>query len=145
MKELHYKEINIQTPLGIKKTTEISDQLVISSVLRAGLPLHMGFLNYFDQPKTALCRPLDTTTMNYFEIKVDYQAIADFNNKYLLIVDPMLATGQSIVAVYNQLMERGTPKAIHIAVVIAAPEESLISSNIYQIIATYGLLILMRS
>jgi uracil phosphoribosyltransferase len=48
-KELHYKEINIQTPLGIKKTTEISDQLVISSVLRAGLPLHMGFLNYFDQ------------------------------------------------------------------------------------------------
>jgi uracil phosphoribosyltransferase len=53
------------------------------------------------KPKTALCRPLDTTTMNYFEIKVDYQAIADFNNKYLLIVDPMLATGQSIVAVYN--------------------------------------------
>jgi uracil phosphoribosyltransferase len=50
---------------------------------------------------------------DYFEIKVDYQAIADFNNKYLLI-DPMLATGQSIVAVYNQLMERGTPKAIHI-------------------------------
>jgi uracil phosphoribosyltransferase len=52
---------------------------------------------------------VDTTTIDdYFEIKVDYQAIADFNNKYLLIVDPMLATGQSIVAVYNQLMERGT-------------------------------------
>jgi uracil phosphoribosyltransferase len=47
--------------LGIKKTTEISDQLVISSVLRAGLPLHMGFLNYFDQAENGFCRPLDTT------------------------------------------------------------------------------------
>jgi uracil phosphoribosyltransferase len=141
-KELHYKEINIQTPLGIKKTTEISDQLVISSVLRAGLPLHMGFLNYFDQAENGFVSVrYHPNNDDYFEIKVDYQA-ADFNNKYLLIVDPMLATGQSIVAVYNQLMERGTRN--HIAVVIAAPEESLISSNIYQIIATYGLLILMR-
>ena len=123
-KELHYKEVTIETPLGIKKTTEISDQLVISSILRAGLPLHMGFLNYFDQAENGFVSAFRFHPNNddYFEIKVDYQAIADFNDKYLLIVDPMLATGQSIVAVFNKLMETGTPKAIHIAVVIAAPE-----------------------
>jgi uracil phosphoribosyltransferase len=99
--------------LGIKKTTEISDQLVISSVLRAGL--HMGFLNYFDQAENGFVSAFRYHPNNddYFEIKVDYQAIADFNNKYLLIVDPMLATGQSIVAVYNQLMERGTLRHSH--------------------------------
>jgi uracil phosphoribosyltransferase len=60
----------------------------------------MGFLNYFDQAENGFVSALDTPhNDDYFEIKVDYQAIADFNNKYLLIVDPMLATGQSIVAV----------------------------------------------
>lgn len=123
-KELHYKEVTIETPLGVKNTTEISDQLVIASILRAGLPLHMGFLNYFDQAENGFVSAFRFHPNNddYFEIKVDYQAIADFNDKYLLIVDPMLATGQSIVAVFNKLMETGTPKAIHIAVVIAAPE-----------------------
>lgn len=123
-KELHYKEVTIETPLGVKNTTEISDQLVIGSILRAGLPLHMGFLNYFDQAENGFVSAFRFHPNNddYFEIKVDYQAIADFNDKYLLIVDPMLATGQSIVAVFNKLMETGTPKAIHIAVVIAAPE-----------------------
>jgi uracil phosphoribosyltransferase len=84
----------------IKKTTEISDQLVISSVLRAGLP-YIWVLNYFDQAENGFVSAFRYHPNNddYFEIKVDYQAIADFNNKYLLIVDPMLATGQSIVAV----------------------------------------------
>jgi uracil phosphoribosyltransferase len=73
--------------------------------------------------KTVLYLHQDTIpiTMIHFEISVEYQAIADFNNKYLLLVDPMLATGQSIIAVFNRLMER-VAKEIHIAVVIAAPE-----------------------
>ena len=123
-KELHYKNVEIQTPLGIKKTTEIRDQLVLCSILRAGLPLHMGFLNYFDNAENGFVSAYRHHPNNddYFEIVVEYQAIADINNKYLLLVDPMLATGQSIVAVYNRLMERGMPTAIHIAVVIAAPE-----------------------
>ncbi|MFV5694195.1 uracil phosphoribosyltransferase [Flavobacterium sp. LB3P122] len=123
-KELHYKNIEIQTPLGIKKTTEIEDQLVLCSILRAGLPLHLGFLNYFDNAENGFISAFRHHPNNddYFDIVVQYQAIADTNNKNVLLIDPMLATGQSIVAVFKKLMERGTPKKIHIAVVIAAPE-----------------------
>ena len=123
-KELHYKSVEIQTPLGIKNTTEIKDQLVLCSVLRAGLPLHLGFLNYFDNAENGFVSAYRHHPNNddYFDILVQYQAIADINNKNLLLVDPMLATGQSIVSVFNKLMQKGTPKEIHIAVVIAAPE-----------------------
>ena len=123
-KELHYKSVEIQTPLGIKNTTEIKDQLVLCSVLRAGLPLHLGFLNYFDNAENGFVSAYRHHPNNddYFDILVQYQAIADINNKNLILVDPMLATGQSIVSVFNKLMEKGTPKEIHIAVVIAAPE-----------------------
>jgi uracil phosphoribosyltransferase len=123
-KELRYKAVEIQTPLGVKKTTEIADQLVICSILRAGFPMHNGFLNYFDAAENGFISASRHHPNNddSFEILVEYQAIADFNGKYLLLVDPMLATGQSIVAVFNRLMERGEAKEIHIAVVIAAPE-----------------------
>jgi uracil phosphoribosyltransferase len=123
-KSLHYKTVEIQTPLGIKKTTEIADQLVLCSILRAGLTLHQGFLNYFDNAENGFISAYRHHPNNddYFDILVEYQAIADINDKNVLLVDPMLATGQSIVAVFNKLMERGTPAAIHIAVIIAAPE-----------------------
>ncbi|MBP2283645.1 uracil phosphoribosyltransferase [Flavobacterium sp. CG_23.5] len=123
-KELHFKDIEIQTPLGIKKTTEIKDQLVLCSILRAGLPLHIGFLNYFDSAENGFISAYRHHPNNdaNFEIKVEYQAVANINNKNVILIDPMLATGQSIVAVFNRLMERGSPKEIHIAVVIAAPE-----------------------
>ena len=123
-KELPYKNIDVQTPLGIKKTTEIKDQLVLCSILRAGLPLHLGFLNYFDSAENGFISAYRHHPDNdaYFEIKVEYQAVADINNKNVILIDPMLATGQSIVAVFNRLMERGNPKEIHVAVVIAAPE-----------------------
>jgi uracil phosphoribosyltransferase len=121
---LHYKTIEITTPLGIKKTTEIADQLVVCSILRAGLTLHQGFLNYFDDAENGFIsayrhHPNDDDD---FDIRVEYEAIADINGKNLLLVDPMLATGQSVVAVFNKLMERGTPATIHIVVIIAAPE-----------------------
>lgn len=123
-KILDYKSIEIQTPLGIKKTSEIKNQLVICSILRAGLALHQGFLNYFDDSENGFIsayrhHPNDDDS---FDILVEYQAVADIENKNLLLVDPMLATGQSVVAVFNKLIEKGTPKEIHIAVIIAAPE-----------------------
>lgn len=123
-KNLHYATIEIQTPLGIKKTTEIEDQLVLCSILRAGLPMHLGFLNYFDNADNGFISAYryHPNNDNYFEIKVEYQAVADIENKIILLIDPMLATGQSIVSVFNRLMERGTPKEIHIAVIVAAPE-----------------------
>lgn len=120
----HYRAVEITTPLGVKKTTEIADQLVICSILRAGLNLHQGFLNYFDDAENGFISAYRHHPKNddYFEIRVEYQAIADISNKNLLLVDPMLATGQSVVAVFNKLKERGNPKEIHIAVIIAAPE-----------------------
>jgi uracil phosphoribosyltransferase len=120
----HYRDVEITTPLGVKKTTEIADQLVVCSILRAGLTLHQGFLNYFDNAENGFISAYrhHPNHDDFFDILVEYQAIADINEKIVLLVDPMLATGQSIVAVFNKLMERGTPKEIHIAVIIAAPE-----------------------
>jgi uracil phosphoribosyltransferase len=123
-KDLHYKNVEIQTPLGIKKTTEIEDQLVLCSILRAGLPLHLGFLNYFDSAENGFVSAYRHHPYNdaFFDILVEYQAVPNIENKTLLLIDPMLATGQSMVAVFNKLMEKGHPKEIHIAVIIAAPE-----------------------
>jgi uracil phosphoribosyltransferase len=120
----HYRDVEITTPLGVKKTTEIADQLVVCSILRAGLSLHQGFLNYFDNAENGFISAYrhHPNHDDFFDILVEYQAIADINGKNVLLVDPMLATGQSIVAVFNKLMERGAPKEIHIAVIIAAPE-----------------------
>jgi uracil phosphoribosyltransferase len=119
-----YKDIEIQTPLGIKKTTEIADRLVLCSILRAGLNLHQGFLNYFDTAENGFISAYRHHPNNdeYFDIQVEYEAIADINSKNVLLVDPMLATGQSVVAVFNKLIKRGTPTEVHIAVIIAAPE-----------------------
>lgn len=123
-KVFEYREVGITTPLGIKNTTELADPQVLCSILRAGLPLHLGFLNYFDNAENGFVSAFRHHANNddSFDIVVEYQAIPEIAGKSLLLVDPMLATGQSMVAVYKRLMERGTPKEIHIAVVIAAPE-----------------------
>jgi uracil phosphoribosyltransferase len=123
-KDLSYKDVEIETPLGIKSTTEIDEKLVLCSILRAGLPLHIGFLNYFDEAENGFvsaCRYHPNNDSD-FVILVEYQAMSSINNKTVLLIDPMLATGQSIVAVYEKLMQNGAPKEMHLAVVIAAPE-----------------------
>jgi uracil phosphoribosyltransferase len=123
-KNLNYRNIEIQTPLGIKKTTEIKDELVLCSILRAGLSLHLGFLNYFDNVENGFVSAYRHHYNNddAFDIKVEYQAVPAIANKTLLLIDPMLATGQSMVAVFNKLIEKEQPKEIHIAVIIAVPE-----------------------
>jgi uracil phosphoribosyltransferase len=123
-KNLHYRDVEIQTPLGIKKTTEIDDNLVLCSILRAGLSLHLGFLNYFDNVENGFVSAYRHHYNNddLFDIKVEYQAVPDIADKNLILIDPMLATGQSMVAVFNKLLEKGQPKEIHIAVIIAVPE-----------------------
>lgn len=123
-KNLHYRAVEIQTPLGIKKTTEINDDLVLCSILRAGLSLHLGFLNYFDNVENGFVSAYRHHYDNddKFDIKVEYQAVPSIADKTLLLIDPMLATGQSMVAVFNKLIEKEQPKEIHIAVVIAVPE-----------------------
>jgi uracil phosphoribosyltransferase len=123
-KDLNYRSVEIKTPLGIKKTTEIDDELVLCSILRAGLSLHLGFLNYFDNVENGFVSAYRNHYNNDddFEIKVEYQAVPTIANKNLILIDPMLATGQSMVAVFNKLIEKEQPKEIHIAVIIAVPE-----------------------
>ncbi len=123
-KTLDYNAIDVQTPLGIKHTTTIADNVVLCSILRAGLALHTGFLNVFDNAENGFVSAYrhHPNSDDYFEILVEYQAAPSFENKNLILIDPMLATGQSIVAVLNKLHLEQQPKEIHIAVVIAAPE-----------------------
>lgn len=119
-----YEPITVTTPLGEKATHKIADKMVLCSILRAGLPLHLGFLNYFDNAENGFVSAFrhHAKQDDDFTIVVEYQAIPEITNKNLILVDPMLATGQSIVAVFKRLMQRGTPKDIHVAVVVAAPE-----------------------
>lgn len=123
-KQLDYKNIEVQTPLGIKNTTAVADPIVLCSILRAGLALHQGFINYFDDAENGFVSAYRHHYNNddAFDILVEYQATPSFEGKNMILVDPMLATGQSIVAVLNKLHLDQQPKEIHIAVVIAAPE-----------------------
>ncbi len=123
-KTLAYKTIDVRTPLGIKTTTTVADSVVLCSILRAGLALHQGFMNFFDEAENGF---VSAYRHHYnhddaFEILVEYQAAPSFHDKNLILIDPMLATGQSIVAVLQKLHLEQKPKEIHIAVVIAAPE-----------------------
>jgi uracil phosphoribosyltransferase len=85
-KDLRYTPIEIQTPLGVKKTTEIADQLVLCSILRAGLPLHLGFLNYFDNAENGFVSAYRHHQNNdaVFDILVEYQAVPNIENKTLI-------------------------------------------------------------
>ncbi|WP_130734791.1 uracil phosphoribosyltransferase [Flavobacterium sp. J27] len=123
-KTLEYKSIQVQTPLGIKNTTQISDNVVLCSILRAGLALHTGFMNIFDAADNGFVSAYRYHPNNdtEFEIRVEYQAAPNLENKTLILIDPMLATGQSIVAVLHKLHLEQKPKEIHVAVAIAAPE-----------------------
>ncbi len=119
-KKLSYTNCSIQTPLGTKDTMMIKDEVVLCSILRAGLALHTGFMSFFDDAENGFVSAARTHGAE--EILVEYQAAPSFQDKCLLLLDPMLATGHSMVAVFNQLLQKEQPKEIHICVVIAAPE-----------------------
>ncbi|GHU85560.1 uracil phosphoribosyltransferase [Bacteroidia bacterium] len=120
-KTLNYSEKDIVTPLGVKKMLMPEEHIVVASVLRAGLPLHDGILNYFDYADNAFItayRKHDNA--GNIDIKMDYLACPDINNSILILCDPMLATGASILQAYNALLKTGTPKKIHIVSAIAS-------------------------
>jgi uracil phosphoribosyltransferase len=123
-KTLDYKSIDVQTPLGIKHTSTVAEPVVLCSILRAGLALHQGFMNFFDEAENGFVSAYRNHFNNddEFDILVEYQAVPSFEGKNLILIDPMLATGQSIVAVLQKLHLEHQPKEIHVAVVIAAPE-----------------------
>lgn len=122
-KELSYSHKNVVSPLGVKKISVSQKNLVLCSILRAGLPLHQGILNYFDDIENAFISAYrQHTSENDFEIIVEYLASPSLDQKILILADPMLATGSSLVAVYETLKKLGNIKQIHITAVIASTE-----------------------
>jgi uracil phosphoribosyltransferase len=121
-KELNYKSVCVKTPLGEKETASLKDEIVICSVLRAGLPLHLGVLNYFDHADNAFISAFrkKNAETDELEIQMEYLAAPDLQGKTLLLVDPMLATGMSLTAVFEALKRKGHPREIHIIVTIAS-------------------------
>lgn len=118
---LEYKKNEITTPLGKPKVSLPSCQPVIASILRAGIPFHQGFLNYFDKAENifiAAYRKYSNETD--FEIKLDYVSGPSAENKVLVLCDPMLATGWSMVKVHDELTKYAKPKFTYMASVIAA-------------------------
>jgi uracil phosphoribosyltransferase len=119
-KVLPYEEKEIQTPLGIATCKVLRDQPVLATILRAGLPLHQGLLNYFDQADNAFISAYRKHNKDgSFEISLDYISCPEMENRVVIISDPMLATGSSLVKTIHFLKEEGHPREIHIAAAIA--------------------------
>ena len=122
-KELEYEDKKITTPLGISTESLIKNKPVLSTILRAGLPLHQGFLNYFDSSDNAFISAYRKHKKGGdFEIKIEYMSSPDLENKTIILCDPMLASGLSMILAMEALLSQGTPKHIHIVAVIASSE-----------------------
>ena len=123
-KELAYNSKNVETPLGTKSMHLSQDQVVICSILRAGLPLHQGLLNYFDTAENGFISAFRKHEDNEddFEVVVDYFAAPSLEGKVLVLTDPMLATGRTLENVLEGLKKHGTPKQIHIVSVIGSQQ-----------------------
>ncbi|TYB78778.1 uracil phosphoribosyltransferase [Bizionia myxarmorum] len=123
-KSFNYKPLDIQTPLGTASENVTTDDIVLCSILRAGVPLHNGLLNYFDKAENAFISAYrhHKNKPESFEIIVEYLACPSLEGKTLILADPMLATGQSMVATFEALKPFGTPKAVHLVSVIGAQE-----------------------
>lgn len=120
-KVLTSDSISVETPLGNALINMPKVEIVICSILRAGLPFHNGILNYFDKAENAFISAYrHHLNSKDFEIIVEYIASPNLENKTLVLVDPMLATGQSLALTYEALKSHGTPKQIHLLSVIGA-------------------------
>jgi uracil phosphoribosyltransferase len=124
-KSLTYKPKTVTTPLGTIDIPLIKDEVLLATVLRAGLPFHEGFLRVFDHAENGFVSAFRMyTNREHTEVGIhtEYMAAPSIEGKTLIIADPMLATGGSMAAAYEALLKHGTPKAVHIASVIATPE-----------------------
>lgn len=121
-KSLSYKTKTVQTPFGTKQMSLPDDQLVFCSVLRAGLPLHLGILNYFDKAENAFVSAYryHRDGGDAFEVIVNYLAAPSLEDKILVLTDPMLATGKTLENVLSAIKKYGKPRQIHIISVIGS-------------------------
>ena len=122
-KEFHYSTKDIQSPLGIAPMNTPDDQIVISTILRAGLPFHQGFLRYLDNAENAFVSAYRKykDRLN-FDIHIEYIASPRLTGKTLIISDPMLATGSSMELAYEALLTKGVPGHVHAASIISSKQ-----------------------
>ena len=122
-KKFLWQEQEIQTLLGTHTSKILVEQPVLATILRAGLPLHNGLLNYFDKADNAFISAYRKHRRDgSFEIRLEYLSCPSLDNRILIVCDPMLATGASVVAGVRSLLEQGTPSEMHIVCAIAATE-----------------------
>ncbi|MBR3559691.1 MAG: uracil phosphoribosyltransferase [Bacteroidales bacterium] len=120
-KNMEYADTEVTTPLGIANIPRLTEKPVLATILRAGLPLHQGMLNYFDRAENAFISAFRKYERDgSFEIQVDYLSSPDLDGKTLILCDPMLATGQSLALTYEELLSKGEPLHTHIVSVIAS-------------------------
>ena len=122
-KVLNYESTDVQTPLAKTTVDVISDHLVLATILRAGMPLHQGFLNIFDHADNGfLSAYRRVNAEGELEIVAEYMAAPSIDDKTLVVVDPMLATGMSMEVGYLALLKHGTPRHTHLCCTIATPQ-----------------------
>lgn len=122
-KRLNYAAKDVTTPLGVASVQLPTDQVVLGTILRAGLPLHQGFLNIFDRAENAfLSAYRRVNNKGELEIVAEYMAAPPIDGKTLILVDPMLATGMSMEVGYLAMLKHGTPAHTHLCGVIATPK-----------------------
>ncbi len=121
-KTLLYKNATVSTPLGLAHTQLLIQQPVLAAILRAGLPLYQGFLNFFDQAESAFIGAYrgEARSDHSFDIEVHYATTPRLDDKVLILIDPMLATGKSLHLVYKRLLHFGQPRELHIVSAIAS-------------------------
>jgi uracil phosphoribosyltransferase len=122
-KTLNYESREITTPLGVTNVSVPKEQPVIATILRAGLPVHQGILNYFDKGGNAFISAYRRHHKDgSFDIHVEYLSAPEINDQTLILCDPMLATGASMVLAYQAMLKRGKPRHTHIVAIIASSE-----------------------
>lgn len=120
-KQLSYQNTAITTPLGISNIPLSTDKIVLATILRAGLPFHQGFLNYFDGAENGFIGAFRKTAADHsFTIETEYLACPNIDNKTVILSDPMLASGESILVALEVLKKRGNAAHIHIVALISS-------------------------
>ncbi len=123
-KTLSYESAEVQSPLAISKTELLLNQPVLVTILRASLPFHQGFINVFDKAENAFIGAYRGKHLadESFDVEMDYLASPDLTDKTIILIDPMLATGKSLLKSYQALLKYGKPAKVIISAAIAAPE-----------------------
>ena len=130
-KMLPYESKEVVTPLGTSTIELLEEQPVLITILRAGIPFHHGFLNVFDHADSGFIGAWRTEDVNDLHVNIDYVSLPSVQGKAVILIDPMLATGQSTLNAQKQVLAKGTPSHLFIVSVVAAPEGiKLLKENI---------------